>query len=112
MTVQQTDEGELYLLNRKKNGEIEIKQHEDAPKYLPLNELIVSQIFGLETDESLELTEKKKKLDALHAKKKKSKSDEKALQSLEEELLARPMSFKEDLTAKQMELLERLKSQS
>ena len=110
LTVQQTDVGELYLLKRK-NEKIQITQFEDAPKYLPINELIVSPIFGLETDESLELTAKKKKLDSLEGKKKLTKKDAGELKTLKEELMGRPMSFKNDLTAQQLELLKQLKSE-
>ncbi len=110
LTAQQANEGELYLIKRPQLGKLDIYKFKEAAKYLPLSELIVSPIFGLETDESLELAEKKQKFKKLSNKKRITKKEKIDLALLKEELMGRPLSFKSDLTKEQFDLLTELRN--
>lgn len=59
LTAQQADAGELYALRRNNNGFIELLPFVGAPRQLLVNQLLMSPVFGLETDESLEVQKAK-----------------------------------------------------
>jgi len=64
LTAQQADEGELYALKRDtKTCKISIIPFIGLPKALLVNQLLMTPIFGLETDESLEVEKTKKAYD-------------------------------------------------
>lgn len=55
LTAQQAETGELYALKRNTNNIIEIIPFNGSPKSLLVNQLLMSPIFGMETDESYEV---------------------------------------------------------
>ena len=54
MTAQQADDGELYCLMREA-GDIQIYPFAGTPKKLLLHQLVMTPMFGLDTDESKEI---------------------------------------------------------
>ena len=54
LTAQQADEGELYVLNRE-NKKVIVKPFAGSPRLMQINQLLMSPMFGLDTDESLEV---------------------------------------------------------
>lgn len=68
LTAQQADEGELYALRRNKSNAVEIIPFVGSPKTLLVNQLLMTPVFGLETDESLEVERAKDEYDRLKAK--------------------------------------------
>lgn len=78
ITAQQADEDELYALRR--NGRrIELIPFRGAPNKMLLHQILMSPIFGLETDESLEVETAKTKIRELALKGRKSEADKKLI---------------------------------
>lgn len=54
LTAQQAGEGELIVLNRTKNNQIDAQLFEGAPNKMLLHQVLLSPIFGVKSDESYE----------------------------------------------------------
>jgi len=52
--AQQLNENELFTLKRNASSDIKLIQFEQAPNQLLIHQVVMSDMFGLETDESLE----------------------------------------------------------
>lgn len=65
LTAQQAGEGELYALKRTSNHKIQLLAFEGSPKSLLVNQLLMTPVFGLETDESLDMEQTKNEYDRL-----------------------------------------------
>lgn len=59
LTVQQANEGEIFHLTRR-GKTVTLKAFTGTPKYFLVHQLLTTDLFGLETDESVEVQEKKK----------------------------------------------------
>jgi predicted ATP-binding protein involved in virulence len=68
LTAQQVNEGELFALKRDENGKINIIPFIGSPKSLLVNQLLMTPVFGLESDESYEVENAKKTYRALESK--------------------------------------------
>jgi predicted ATP-binding protein involved in virulence len=68
LTAQQADIDELYALKRNENCQIEIVPFVGSPKSLLINQLIMTPVFGLETDESAEIQQIKEEYQKLKSK--------------------------------------------
>lgn len=55
LTAQQAGEDELYALRRTEDGPIELLPFRGSPRNLLVNQLLMTPVFGLDTDESLEV---------------------------------------------------------
>lgn len=55
LTAQQADTGELFALYRNENNAIELIPFAGSPKSLLVNQLLMTPVFSLETDESYEV---------------------------------------------------------
>lgn len=110
MTAQQAGVGELYYLARR-NKKIGIHAFPGNPKNLSLNQLITSDVFGIETDESAEIEEKKSRYRKLRDKKDISPKEKKELNKLTDELKDLPGVRPEQMivTKEQIKLLEKIK---
>jgi predicted ATP-binding protein involved in virulence len=60
LTTQQANEGELFALKRNSNNRIELVAFSGSPRSLLVSQLLMSPVFGLETDESYEIQKVKK----------------------------------------------------
>jgi predicted ATPase len=86
LTAQQANENELYAFKRNDENIIHLLPFMGTPKTLLINQLLMTPVFGLSTDESLEIEQDKKTYELLKAQPEKSKDDEKQLKSLENRL--------------------------
>jgi len=68
LTAQQADTGELFTLNRNSSDQIEIIPFIGSPKSLLVNQLLMTPIFGMETDESYEVQQTKQEYETLKTK--------------------------------------------
>ena len=68
LTAQQADTGELFALKRNEQNRIELIPFIGSPKTLLVNQLLMTPVFGLETDESYEVQQAKKEYEVLKSK--------------------------------------------
>jgi|JI10StandDraft_1071094.scaffolds.fasta_scaffold00371_23 predicted ATP-binding protein involved in virulence len=68
LTAQQADSGELFALKRSDNNIVELVPFQGSPKSLLVNQLLMTPVFGLETDESYEVQQAKEEYEALKSK--------------------------------------------
>lgn len=65
LTAQQADEGELFALKRNSDNRVELIAFRGSPRSLLVNQLLMTPVFGLETDESYEIQQTKKEYEVL-----------------------------------------------
>ncbi|MDO9254463.1 MAG: AAA family ATPase [Bacteroidales bacterium] len=65
LTAQQADEGELFALKRNSDNLVELVAFRGSPRSLLVNQLLMTPVFGLETDESYEIQQTKKVYEVL-----------------------------------------------
>lgn len=68
LTAQQADTGELFALKRNDNDVVELLPFNGSPKSLLVNQLLMTPVFGLETDESYEVQQAKEEYAVLKLK--------------------------------------------
>jgi predicted ATPase len=111
LTAQQAGEGELYALKREVNNEIHLIPFIGSPKALLINQLLMTPVFGLETDESLAVEQKKAAYTELKNKKSKSEEDDKQLEILAKDLKATlPKRDTSVMTEESLSLLQRIEA--
>lgn len=112
LTAQQADTGELYALKRNEKNEIEIIPFVGSPKTLLVNQLLMTPVFGLETDESLEVEKAKNEYDDLKSKEGNlSEEEKKKLKEVKEKLKKTlPKRTRPLTTDKEMALLQKIES--
>jgi len=71
LTAQQAGEGELFALRRNARQAVELIPFIGAPQQLLVNQLLMSPVFGLATDESREVETAKQQYKALKSREKK-----------------------------------------
>ncbi len=112
VTAQQADEHQIHYLTRK-GKTIRLTRFEPDPRRLRINQLLMTEAFGVSTDESLEIETTKAKYRRLRDKKRKTAKDKKELVSLSKELKKIPLGGQEgiELSSKQVALLKSIQSQ-
>ncbi len=85
LTAQQANEGELYALRRDRK-KVELIPFRGAPNKMLLHQLLMSPLFGLDTDESVKVEVAKSHVRNISLKKRKSSADKAALVSASETL--------------------------
>ena len=116
LTAQQANEFELYAL-RREDGKTELVPFIGAPNMMLLHQILMSPIFGVETDESLRVEEAKTEVREIELKENKTDEDEAILQKHSELLEQVPINDQSNslFSPKDFELLkqinEELKSQ-
>lgn len=85
LTAQQANEGELFALKKEK-GKVELIPFIGNPQTLLLHQMLMSPVFGLETDESFEVQRQKEKYKTLKSKFKRTNKEKKELSSIGIEL--------------------------
>ncbi len=112
ITAQQAGVNELFVLQRKGKASV-LHQFAGTPKELLLHQIVMSEIFGMKSDESAEMEKKKGKLvklkDADHLNEKQSKEKSR----LEKELSDVPVRLRSNAVAstEQIELLRKIHSE-
>ncbi len=110
LTAQQSDKNELFYFQRD-NEQIKLKKFKGTPKNLLVNQLLMTDVFGLETDESLEVEKTKEEYKNLKNKESLNKSEKKSLNLLTEKLQEIPINNRNNLSYKKKDiaLLEEIK---
>lgn len=108
VTAQQADEESLFLLKRNKQKNIELLPYNGNPQYMPISELLMSDAFGLETDESVEVESHKKRYKLLKNKKTRTNKEEEEYTEVTNFLMAQPLDAQNEREKKQIALLEKL----
>jgi predicted ATP-binding protein involved in virulence len=110
LTAQQADTGELFALKRNDNNVVEIIPFNGSPKSLLVNQLLMTPVFGLETDESYEVQQVKEEYEAL-----KSKGDslnivdKEKMRVIKQKLKTKlPKRIAPETSRKEIDLLERI----
>ena len=111
LTAQQANEGELYALKRDEANQIRLVPFVGIPKNLLINQLLMTPVFGLETDESLEIEQNKTEYINLKSKKEKSEEEIDKLRKLEKNLKTNlPERNIPAVSQKSLDLLARLEA--
>lgn len=110
LTAQQSDKNELFYFQRN-DEQIKLKNFKGNPKKLLVNQLLMTDVFGLETDESLEVEKTKEEYKNLKNKESLNKNEQKSLTLLTEKLQEIPMNKRSNLSYKKKDiaLLEEIK---
>lgn len=110
LTAQQADEGELFGL-RKNNGVVELVPFMGSPKTMLVADMLMSPVFGIETDESLEVQQMKAEVKKLKKKSVKKAVDKKRLGVLKSKLKELPPRTSLPVNAdKHIQLLQKIES--
>ena len=109
ITAQQAGPDELFSLHRK-SKRIEIEPFAGNPKSLLVHQLMSSDLFGIESDESVEIEKKKKKYEKLAALKRPTKAQKLQLVKLKESLAIEPDTLRSNMLMSQdhLSLLEKI----
>jgi len=86
LTAQQADEGELFALVRDIENNILIQPFKGSPKNLLVSQLMMTPLFGLESDESLEIQSLKNNYKELSSIEKLSNEQQKELKRIKRKL--------------------------
>ncbi len=89
MTAQQVRKGQLYYLKCRR-GEMVIERFESDPRMLLVHQLLMTDAFGLKTDESKEVEETKNRYRELRDKKRKSKEEKIEMEGISQRLRDMP----------------------
>jgi hypothetical protein len=110
LTAQQAGEGELFTLRRGDGGEVLLVPFAGAPRKMLLHQLLMTNAFGLVTDESVEVESKKNTYRSLRDKSKRTRKENQVLKQLSAELkeLPGPEYSNSLVNPEQMDLLMRL----
>lgn len=112
LTAQQADEYELFALKRNDENVVEVIPFVGSPKRLLVNQLLMTPVFGLETDESLEVEQAKAEYDRLkHHENSSNQSQQAALQAAKERVKeVLPKRESPSMSEKEIELLEKIEA--
>lgn len=106
LTAQQADEGELYALTRT-GRKIELVAFRGTPNKMLIHQILMSPVFGLETDESVKIEEAKTKVRKIRSKGKVSAKDKSNIKKYSKILDATPVNVRTNalLSSDDLELL-------
>ena len=112
LTAQQAQENELYALRRTIN-EIELVPFIGDPSKMLLHQILMSPVFGIESDESMDVENTKKKVRELTLKKDKTPAEKNEVKELSEKVSELPMNVRPNsvLDPKDVTLLKTLNKQ-
>jgi len=110
LTAQQADTGELFALKRNSDNIVELVPFAGSPKSLLVNQLLMTPVFGLETDESYDIQKIKEEYEDLKSKDRLDEKEQEDFEwikkSLKETLL--PKRAFPEMNNKEMELLKKI----
>lgn len=107
LTAQQADENELYALRRERGRKVELVPFRGAPNKMLLHQILMSPVFGLETDESLKVEQAKTKIREISLKGRKTKGNEELINKFSAALEDTPQNVRSNslLSENDLELL-------
>jgi len=109
VTAQQTPEGSLFYL-RREDGPVRLHTFAGDPRKLLVNQLLMTEAFGGQSDESLKVEEMKSEYRQLAAKPRPSSQDREKMATIVDAVGQRPLSQHEGawMNEKQRQILERI----
>lgn len=109
LTAQQAKESELYALCRKQR-KIELIPFIGDPSKMLLHQIVMSPIFGIDTDESIDVEKDKKRIRALELKDNKTQQENSEIKKLSEKVSSLPINIRTNssIDEKDIELLKTL----
>jgi hypothetical protein len=109
VTAQQAPEGSLFYLQREANR-VRLHSFSGDPRKLLVNQLLMTEAFGGQSDESLKVETLKSEFRQLAAKPRRNKKDEQRMTDIVDVIGQRPALDNESawMNEKQMKILERL----
>lgn len=113
LTAQQAGEGELVALMRNRKNIIEAQTFVGNPQQLLVHQLLMSPLFGLETDESLSVEKKKTDLEMLKKRKYLSTSDQEKKRRLSTEVGQLPANTRSNaqIDVRHLDLLDKINAE-
>lgn len=90
LTVQQTNQGELFYLHRDDIGNPQIERFKGTPKQMLIHQLLLSPLFGLITDESMEVEQLKEEYLKLKSRKTPTSNEKKRFSQISKTLETLP----------------------
>lgn len=113
LTAQQADTDELYALKRNDKNIVELVPFIGSPKSLLVNQLLMTPVFGLETDESFEVQKAKEEYEKLKSKGDSlSRIDKEKMKAVKQTLKTKlPTRMAPESSQKEIELLEKIETQ-
>lgn len=113
LTAQQAEEGELFSLQRGKENRVELVPFVGSPQKLLLHQLLMTNAFGLTTDESVQVETIKQNYKELRDKPRRSAVEKRQLNDLAEQInsLPTPEYSNSLVSAQQMDFLKKLESE-
>ena len=110
LTAQQAGDGELYALKKVK-GKVELIPFIGNPKKLLISQMLMSPVFGLETDESYEVQKEKERYKTLKSKSNRTVKEKNELDGISKELKGLPVQRSNSLlSSDDKKLLREIKS--
>jgi predicted ATPase len=109
LTAQQADEGELYTIQKKPGQPIEMVAFVGVPKRMLVHQLLMSPMFGLESDESAEVEKLKEDYRKVAKKSPSSEKSQKLAEQIKE--LPVPARTASPLDKEHLSLLEEIKQE-
>lgn len=112
ITAQQAGSNQLHYIERA-DDELSIHQFEGDPGRLLLHQLVMSDAFGLTSDESVEIETKKNRVEELESLKKLNKAQQSEHKKLVSELAEVPTRARSasNMTDRQAELIQRIQAE-
>jgi predicted ATP-binding protein involved in virulence len=109
LTAQQAKENELYALRRTTQN-VELVPFVGDPSKMLLHQILMSPIFGIETDESIEVENTKKRVRELTLKKDKTPAEKNQVKQLSAKVADLPMNMRPNSSfdAEDVKLLKKL----
>lgn len=89
--AQQAGNGELFIIERDDNKSLRIDQFPGNPQKLLLHQIVLSDVFGLKTDESVDLEKRRNSYEDLKSKMDRSFNEENKFMELKSQLDIMPM---------------------
>ncbi|SEO19104.1 Predicted ATP-binding protein involved in virulence [Flavobacterium sp. CF108] len=109
LTAQQAGTGELFALKRNDKDVVEIIPFIGSPKSLLVNQLLMTPVFGLETDESYEIQNVKKEYEVLKSKGDSlNETEKKTMKIVKSKLKDLPQRNVLTSSSKELELLQKI----
>ena len=112
ITAQQAGENELHYIERRGKS-FKLNQFPGVPKAMLLHQLVMSDVFGLPSDESVEMHRKKARYEKLCDTGRRTASQKKEMKRLEEELAVAPQTVRSNvpMTQDQLDLLKTIQKE-
>lgn len=104
ITAQQANENELHYIERRGRS-LKLHQFTGVPMVMLLHQLVMSDVFGVASDESVVLEKKKARYEKLYYIRQRTDAEEKEMKRIEEELSIMPKTLRSNVSMSQDHLV-------